>query len=189
MLGSHVQQRDSVIYIHISILFHILFKYRLLVSYFSFSVVSNSFDPMDCTPGLPVHQQLPELNQTNVQWVNDAIQTSHPVVTFSSCLQCFPTSGSFPVSWLFATGGQSIGTSASVLPVNIQDLFPLGFTDLISLLFKGSQESSSAPHFQSIDSLVLCLLYDPTFTSVHDYWKNHSFDYMELCWHSDDPAF
>ena len=110
-------------------------------------------------------------------------------VTLFFCLRSSPASESFPMSWLFASGGQSIGTSASVLPVNIQDLFPLGFTDLISLLFKGSQESSSAPHFQSIDSLVLCLLYDPTFTSVHDYWKNHSFDYMELCWHSDDPAF
>jgi len=114
---------------------------------------------------------------------------SSPSTLFSFGLQSFPTSGSFPVSWLFTTGGQSIGTSASVLPVNIQGLFPLGLTGFISLLFKGSQESSSAPRFRSIDSLVLCLLYDPTLTSVHDYWKNHSFDYMELCWHSDDPAF
>ena len=57
----------------------------------------------------------------------------------SSCLQSFPASGSFPVSWLFASGGQSIGASvlASILPMNIQDWFPLGLTGLISLLSKG----------------------------------------------------
>ena len=60
----------------------------------------------------------------------------HPTISssvgpFSSCLQSFPTSGSFPVSWLFTSGGQSIGASASVLPVNIQGLFPLGLTGLI----------------------------------------------------------
>ena len=59
------------------------------------------------------------------------------VVPFSSCLQSFPASGSFPMSQLFASGGQSIGASASVLPMNIQDWFPLGFTGLISLQSKG----------------------------------------------------
>ena len=60
-------------------------------------------------------------------------------IPFSSCLWSFPTSGSFPVSWLFASGGQSIGASVSalVLPVNIQGWFPLGLPDLISLLSKG----------------------------------------------------
>ena len=58
-------------------------------------------------------------------------------VPFSSCLQSFPTSGSFPVSWHFISGGQSIGASASVLPMNIQCWFPLGLTGLISLLSKG----------------------------------------------------
>ena len=56
---------------------------------------------------------------------------------FSFCLQSFPTSGSFPVSWFFASGGQSIGTSATVLPTSIQGCFPLGLTGLISLLNKG----------------------------------------------------
>ena len=56
-------------------------------------------DPMDCSmPGLPVHHQLPEFTQIHVHWVSDAIQLSHPVVTFSSCLQSFPASGSFPMS-------------------------------------------------------------------------------------------
>ena len=64
---------------------------------------------------------------------------SSSVIPFSSCLQSFPALGSFPVSWLFASGGQSIGASASasVLPINIQGLFPLGLTGLISLLSKG----------------------------------------------------
>ena len=65
--------------------------------------------------------------------------TSSSVVPFSSCLQSFPASGSFPMSQFFASGGQSIGTlaSASVLPMNIQDWFPLGWTGLISLKSKG----------------------------------------------------
>ena len=71
-------------------------------------------DPMDCsTPGLPVHHQLLELAQTHVHWVDDAIQPSSSVVPFSSRLQSFPASGSFPVSQFFASCGQSIGVSAS----------------------------------------------------------------------------
>ena len=91
------------------------------------------------TPGLPVHHQLPEFTQTHVHWVSDAIQTSHPVVLFSSRLQSFPASGSFPISQFFASGGQSIGISilVSVLPMNIQDWFPWGLTGWISLQSKG----------------------------------------------------
>ena len=95
-------------------------------------------DPMDCsTPGFPVHHQLLELAQTHVHWVSDAIQSSHSLSSFSSCLQSFPASGPFPMSQLFALGGQSIGASASVLPMNIQDWFSLGLTGLISLQSKG----------------------------------------------------
>ena len=97
-------------------------------------------DPMDCsTPGFPVHHQIPELAQTHVHRVSDAIQPSHPLSSsFSSCLQSFPTSGSFQMSWFFASGGQSIGvSSASVLPVNIQDWFPFWRTGWISLQSKG----------------------------------------------------
>ena len=88
------------------------------------SVVSDSLHPMDCsTPGLPVHRQLPEFTQTHVRHISDAIQPSHLLVSFSSLLQSFPTSGSFPMSQFIALGGQSIGVSASasVLEVNIQD--------------------------------------------------------------------
>ena len=71
------------------------------------------------------------------QWCHPTISSS--VIPFPSCLQSFPASGSFPISWLFASGGQSIGASplASVLPINIQDWFPLGLTSLISLQSKG----------------------------------------------------
>ena len=95
---------------------------------------------MDCSmPGFPVLHYLPELAQTHVHWFGDAIQPSHPLTPFSSCPQCFPALGSFPVSQPFTSGGQSIGASASalVLPMNTQGWFSLGLTGLISLLSKG----------------------------------------------------
>ena len=123
------------------------------------------------------------------QWCHPTIPSSVPC--FSSCLQPFPASGSFPVSRLSTSGGQSIRASASalVLLVNIQDLFPLWLTGLISLQSKDSQESSPVPQFESISSLVVSLLYGPTLTSVHDYWKNHSFHYRDLCQQRDVSAF
>ena len=94
-------------------------------------------DPMNrSTPGLPVHHQLLEFTQTHAHWVSDAISSS--VVPFSSCPQSLPASGSFPMTQLFAWGGQSIGVSASasVLPMNTQDLSPWGWTGWISLQSK-----------------------------------------------------
>ena len=101
------------------------------------------WDPMDCsTTGLPVHHQLPELVKTDIHRVSDAIQPSHllsspSLPTFN--LSQWVRTGSFPMSQFFTSGGQSIGSSASssVLPMNIQDWFPLGLTDLISLQSKG----------------------------------------------------
>ena len=98
---------------------------------------------MNCsTPGLPIHHQLPESTQTHVHWFLDAIPTISPSgVPFSSCPQSFPASGSFQMSQLFTSGAPSIGVSASasasVLPMNIQDWFPLGWTGWISLQSKG----------------------------------------------------
>ena len=173
-------------------------------------------------------------------WCHPTISSS--VVPFSSLLQSFPASGSFPMSQLFVSGGQSIGVSASasVLPMNIQGWFPLGFTDLIllskglstifssttvwkhqffsiqpslwsnfhictwggqstgvsalaSVLPKTTQDWSPLEywldllavqktpksllqcHSKSMHSLVLSFPYSPTLTSIHDYWKNHSF--------------
>ena len=91
-------------------------------------------NPLDCsTPHFPVHHQLPELTQTHVHQVGDDGIISSSVVPFSSCLQSFPTSGSFPISQFFASGSQSFGASASVsvLPMNIQDWFPLELTNCL----------------------------------------------------------
>ena len=114
------------------------------------------------------------------QWCYPSISSS--VTLFSFCSQSFPASGSFLMSWLFVSGGQSIGASAlaSVLPVSTEGWFPLGLTGLVSLLSKDSQESSPAPEFESINSWTVSLLYGPALTSVHDYWKNHGFDYVDL---------
>ena len=102
----------------------------------------------------------------------------HPTIPFSivpfSCSQSFPASGSFPVSWLFESGGQSIRVSASVLPMNIQGWFPLGLTGLIPLLSKGLTRDFSSTTFQSISPSVLSLLYGPTLSSIHDYRKKQN---------------
>ena len=88
------------------------------------------------------------------QWCHPTISSSGtPFQT--SCPQSFPPSGSFPMSQLFASGGQSIGVSASVLSMNIWGWFPLGLTGLISLLSKELSKESSAPQFRSIDSLII----------------------------------
>ena len=90
----------------------------------------------------------------------------------------FPSIWSFQMSQLFASGGRSIGDSAStsVLPMNIQDWLSEDWLVWSPCSPRESQESSPTPQFKSISSLVLNLLYVTTVTSVHDYWKNHSFD-------------
>ena len=133
-------------------------------------------DLMDySTPGFPVLHYLLEFAQTRPlsQWCYPIISSS--IVPFSSCTPAlsFPASGSFLISWLFTSGSQSIGASTSVLPVNIQGWFPLGLTGLTA---RDSQESSPTPQLESINSLVLSLAYSPTLISIHDDWKNHSFE-------------
>ena len=116
------------------------------------------------------------------QWCH--LNLSSSVIPFSSCLQSFPASESFSVSQFFSSGGQSTGisTSASVLPMNIQDWFPLGLTGWISLQSKGLSRVFSIPQFKSINSLAFSFLYSSTLTSIHDHWKNHSLDQTGLCW-------
>ena len=137
-------------------------------------------DPMDCsTPGVPVHQQFLELAQTpcpSSWWCSHLIlchllTISSSVVPFSSHLESFPALGSFPVSQFFASGGQSIGALASVLPMNIQSWFLLGWTGWISLQSKGLSRVFPAPQFKSINSSALSLFYHPALTSIHVYWK------------------
>ena len=103
------------------------------------------------------------------RWCHPTILSS--VVPFSSCPQSFPASGFFPMSQLFTSVGQSIGVSASasVLPMNIQDWFPLGWTGWISLQFKGLSRVSSKPQFKSSNSSALSFLCSPTLTSIHDH--------------------
>ena len=96
-------------------------------------------DSMNCSmPGFPVHHQIMELAQTHVHRVSDAIQPSHPLSSPSPpAFSLSQHQGLLPWGQVFTSGGQSIGVSASVLPVNIQDWFPLGWTGWISLQSKG----------------------------------------------------
>jgi len=112
-------------------------------------------------------------------WCHPTISSS--VTPFSSCPQSFSAAGSFLRNQLFTSGGQSTGASVSVLPMNIQDGFPLALIGWSPCCTRDSQESSVAPQFKSINSSALSLLYGPTVTSIHDYWKN----YTDLCQQSD----
>ena len=95
------------------------------------------------------------------------------------------------MSQLSASGGQSIGGSASalVLPMNIQSWFPLGLTGWISLQSKGLSRVFSNTTVQKYPFFLLSLLYSPTLMSVHDYWKTQSFDFTYFCQQSDVSAF
>ena len=124
------------------------------------------------TPGLLVQRQLPESTQTHVHWVSDAIQPSHPLSSPSPVLNL--SSGSFQISQLFASGGQSIGVSASasVLPMNTQDWSPLGWTGWISLPSKGFSRAFSnttVQKHQFFGAQPSSQSNSPTF--IHDYWK------------------
>ena len=123
------------------------------------------------------------------QWCHPTNSSS--VVPFCSCLQSFPASESFPMSQLFTWGSQSTGVSAlaSFLPKKSQGWSPSEWTGWISLQSKGLSRVFSNIRFKSINSSVLCFLYSPTLTSIHDYWKNHSFDKTDLCWQSNVSAF
>ena len=147
---------------------------------FSCSVVSDSLQPHGvqhtrlCCPS-PASRTYSN-SCSSSQCHHSTISSS--VVPFSSCLLSFPASGSFQMSQFFASGGPSIGVSASasVLPMTMQDWFPLGLTGLISLQSKGLSRVFVKPQFKTINSSALSFLYVPTFKSIHDYWKNLSFD-------------
>ena len=137
---------------------------------------------MDCSlPVSSVLHYLQEFAQTNVHWA----KWCHPIISssvvpFSSCPQSFLASWSVPKSQLFAWGGQNTEASAIVLPMNIQGWYPLGLTSLISVQSKGLSKSFLTPQFESISSSVLSPLCGPTLTSIHDYWKDHNFHYMDF---------
>ena len=160
---------------------------------FSHSIVSDCLQPHvsqharpPCpspTPG--VHSK----SCPSSQWYHSAISSS--VIPFSSCPQSLPASGSFPMSQLFAWGGQSTGVSASasVLPMNTQDWSPLGWTGSIFLQSKGLSRVFSNTTVQNYQFFSAQLLHSSTITSIHDYWKNHSLDQTDLCWQSNVSAF
>ena len=123
---------------------HIFWKFTLNVCSVQFSSVTQSCptfcNPMNRSmPGLPVHHQLPEFTQTHVHWVGYAIQPSHPLLSPSPPAPNPSQHQSFPMSQLFAWGGQSIrvSASASVLPMNTKDWSPLRWTGWIFLQSKG----------------------------------------------------
>ena len=153
---------------------------RFQFSQFSHSVVSDSLWPHGLQhPRPPCPSPTPRACSNSCplsRWCHPTISSS--VIPFSSCLQSFPATGSFQMSQFFASDAQSIGVSASasILPMNIKDWFPLD--GLVGSPFcpRDSRESSPTPQFKSIKSSVLSFLYSPTLTSIHDYWKNHSLD-------------
>ena len=150
------------------------------VSQLSRSAMSNSLWPHGLQHArLPCPSPSPRACSNSCplsQWGHPTISSS--VIPFAACLPSFPASGSFPMSQFFSWGGQSIGasTSASVFPMNIQGWFPLGLTSLISLQSKGFSRVFSNTTAQSHQFFQLSFPYGPTLTSIHDYWKNHSFD-------------
>ena len=154
-----------------------------------FSSVTQSC-PTFCDPMFIAHQA--SLSITN-SWSSLKLMSIELVMPSSHLILCRPLfllppvppsilgkdlPGSFPMSQLFAWGGQNIGVSASasVLPMNTQDWSPLGWTGWISLSPRDSQESSPTPQFKSINSSVLSFLHSPTLTSIHDHRKNNSLD-------------
>ena len=161
--------------------------------HFSCSVMSDSLwphGPQHTRPPCPSPTPRAYSNSCPLsQWCHPTISSS--VVPFSSHLQSFQESGSFQMSQLFSWGGQSIGVSAStsVRPMNTRDLSPLGWTGWISLLSKGLSRVFSNTTVQKHQFFGAQLPYSPTFTTVHDYWKNHSFDCMDFCQQSNVSAF
>ena len=157
---------------------------QALRSSVQFSSVTQSFPtlckPMDCnTQGFSVQQQLPELAQIHVHQVSDAIQLSSSVIPFSSCLQSFPASGSFPMSQVFfcIRWPKYWSFRFSINPSKEYSgliSFRMDWLDLLAV--QGTLKSSPTPQFKSINSSVLSLLHSPTLTSIHDHRKNHSLD-------------
>ena len=125
---------------------------------------------------------LPRLMSIELVMPSNHVILCHPLLFLPPVF--LNISGSFPVDQFFASGGQSVGVSASasVLPMNIQDWFPLGWTGWLSLLFKGIWRVFSntivqkRPFFSAQQESWAIKKYSPTLTSIHDYWKNHSLD-------------
>ena len=148
-------------------------------------------DSRDCsTSGFPVLHFLLESAQIHVRWVGDTIQPSHslspsspPALSLSQLQRFFPTVGPL----------HQVAQVLELQHQSLQWIFRVDF--LLDWLFgspccpRDSQESSPAPQFKSMNSLALNIIYGQTLTSIHDYWKNHSFNFKDLCWQSNVSAF
>ena len=162
---------------------------------FSRSVVSNSLWPHELQHALPlcpsptpgVYPNLCPLSW----WCHPTILSS--VIPFYSHLQSFPASGCFQMSWLFSSGGQNIGVSASMntSPSNEHPGLISFRMDWLDLLAVQGTLKSILQHHSSKASILWCSAFFivQTLTSIHDYWKNHSFEKMDLCWQSNVSAF
>ena len=137
-------------------------------------------DPINCSmPGLPVHHLLPDFTQTHVHWVGDAMQPSHPLSS--------PSPPAFNLSqdqalFQWVSSSHQVAKILEFQPQH-QSFQWIFRTDFLKDWLVGSpcsprdsQESSPTTQFKSINSLALSFLYGPTLISIHDYWKNHSFD-------------
>ena len=156
---------------------------RLMLFLLSHSVVLDSVITDCSTPGFPVLHHHPEFAQTHVHWVDDAIQPSQCLLTaFSPALNLSQHQDIF----------QWVSSSYQVAKVLELHLPPQSFQLVIRINFlqdwliwscspRDSQKSFPAPQFKSTSSSELSLLYGPTLTSIHDNWKNYSFDYVDLC--------
>ena len=147
-------------------------------------------DPINWSmPDFPVLHYLLELAQTNVHWIGDAIQQSrllsYPSPSIFPSIRGFSSESALcirlPKYWSFSLSISPLNEYSGLIPFRIDWFYPYSPRDC--------QESSPTSQFKCISSLALSLLYVPIFTSIHDYWKNYSFDYMDFCWHSNVSAF
>ena len=143
------------------------------------------------TPGSLLHCLL-EFAQTHIHWVSDAIQPPHPLLSPSSpAFYLFQHQGLF--QWVSSSHQMAKVLELQLQHQSFQWIFRVDFLrDWLVWLPcspRDSQDFSPTPQFKSINSLVLTFLYGPILTSINDYWKNHSFDYTNLCQQSNISAF
>ena len=169
-----------------------LFNTRIILNIFYFccsSVFQSCLilcDALDCsTPGFPVFQYLPSLLKfmsIELVMTSNHLILCHPLILLPSI---FPSIRVFSTSQLSTSSRQSIGASALVLPMNSQSWFPLGLIDLIFFMSKGLSRVFSCTTVWKHQFLNAQSYLWTNFTSICDYWKNHSFDYTDLCQQSD----
>ena len=142
------------------------------------------WNPMDHSlPDLPVRHQLPESTQTHVHWVGDAIQPSHPLLSPSPAFNLSQHQGLF--KWVTSSHHVAKVLKFQLQHQSFQWIFRISFRmDWLDLLAIQGTLKSLLQHHSSKASILRCsaFFYSPTLTSIHDYWRNHSLDEMDLCW-------